>query len=73
MTREQLWREALAASAGHLRMAEQVSAPFAERLQRAALSGRRPSPVELLMAARLSRELAEAQSRAQRLRALRRR
>ena len=73
MTRDQLLREALAGAAGHLRMAEQVSEPFADRLRAASVSGRQHTKAELLYAARLSQELCEAQERLQRLRALLRR
>ena len=58
MTREQLLGEALAGAAGHLRLAEQVCTPLANRLSLAARSGRRPSKAECAYASRLARELA---------------
>jgi hypothetical protein len=68
-----LFQEAWSASAGHLRLAERLAAPLAERLREIERSGRALGRAEATLAAGLAKELVESQDRLQRLKLYRRR
>jgi hypothetical protein len=73
MTDATLRAEALAAARGHLRLAERIAAPLSARLRVAERSGRAPTMAEVALAGTLSKELAEATDRVERLKLWRQR
>jgi hypothetical protein len=68
MTESELWREALAAAAGHARAVRVIARPVLQRVERAAVSGAAISRSELASAGLLRRELDQAEARVHRLR-----
>jgi hypothetical protein len=68
MTKADVWREALAAAAGHARVARVLARPIMLRVERAVISGAAISRSELASAGLLSRELDKAEGRLMRLR-----
>jgi hypothetical protein len=68
MTEFELWREVLAAAAGHARAVCVITCPVMERVQRAAVSGAAISRSDLVSAGLLRRELDTAEACVHRLR-----
>ena len=68
MTESELWREALAAAAGHARVVRILARPVILKVQRAAVSGAAIARSEIAAAGLLSQEIATAEARLHRLR-----